>query len=84
MKLLSQDLLTVIDCLPSSTSQAVVAQCRHHIESQADSLDAIVRTCQDSAVHPALSASKASKLLFGSRAITSDDGEYTQAQQRPW
>ncbi|KAI9711713.1 MAG: hypothetical protein M1820_001857 [Bogoriella megaspora] len=79
---LSNELLRVLDTLPSSKIEESSSECRRSIQTYADALDSIVHeTYNGSSVKRAELATKACKLLFNNRVHTPDQDPYKKSQQ---
>jgi hypothetical protein len=85
MALLSSDLLAIVSALTHSTSQTLNSTHRQSILANADALDAIWKRADGASLTDcAAMACKASQILFGDRAVTSQEPSYTEEQQGNW
>lgn len=84
MALLSESLLSVVDALLASVSQAIATHYRQKLQAHTHALDALQQSPQIACSGPALLACTASQLLFGDRAVTADDPGYRKLQQVIW
>ena len=81
----SSDLLAIVGALTYSTSQALSSTHRQSILANADALDAIWKRADGASLTDrAAMACKASQILFGDRAVTSQEPSHTEEQQENW
>jgi hypothetical protein len=83
--LLSGRLAAVLDALPDSIPKPLISDCRSTVRSQAVALDDVQAAEEGTQVGLAANlATRASKLIFGERAITSASPLYESARQSNW